>query len=582
LSLRSAIIFALCLVRLPSLAQQPAAPKREVRAVWITTAASLDWPRSTDKTEQQQLLKKIVWDLKAANFNTIFFQVRARGNAYYASSYEPWAENLTGTLGQDPGWDPLAFLLREARGAGLEVHAWFNVYKVRGPTPVGPSSPQHPSRAHPQWMIVYDEEGWLDPGIPEVRSYLLRVALDVVRKYDIDGMHFDFIRYPGRDFPDAETFRRFGNGMDRENWRRNNIDRFVAEFYDSATALKPMLKVGSAPLGLYDGMKTGTNTGSYYSYFQDSQGWLRKQKHDYLAPQLYWPLNSTNGSPNFVALVRDWQRRSTGRHIYAGIAAYKPEIGRELAAYIDIARAAGIDGQAYFRYESIQQLNMFGNRYRTLANIPPMPWKDSIPPLPPSNLAVIELAPDVFHLEWTTPRKAEDGDEARYYNIYRSTKRELDVNDPFNLVAITTSNANYFVDTVKVPGGLRYYYAVAALDKGNNESPPSNVSGVSIREVQTFSNRLSNFNSLSTSLPNGTAGPTLVAYKLAQHGTVSLDIVEKGAGGTERIALVLTKGTEKAGTHVVGVPQGQLGAGSYIIRLRAGDLLLEQPLQITR
>jgi uncharacterized lipoprotein YddW (UPF0748 family) len=525
----------------------------------------------------------MVNDLKAANFNTIFFQVRARGNAYYTSSYELWAENLTGTLGRDPGWDPLAFLLSEAHNVGMEVHAWFNVYKVRGPTPAGPSLPQHITRTHPEWTIVYDGEGWLDPGLPTVRTYLLNVALDLVRKYEIDGIHFDFIRYPGRDFPDAETFRRFGNGMDREDWRRDNIDRFVSEFYDSATALKPLLKVGSAPLGLYDGgLKNGNSSGGYFSYYQDSQGWLRKRKHDYLAPQLYWPLGSSNGNPDFAVLVRDWQQHSSGRHIYAGIAAYRPEIQRDIPIYIDKVRATGAAGEAYFRYENINQQNVFGNRYQTLANIPPMPWKDSIPPLPPGNLAVSELAPDVFHLEWIPPNNASDGDNARYYNIYRSTTRDVDVNDPTNLVAITTTSDAYFVDTIRTPGGLRYYYAVAALDKGNNESAPSNIGGAVIREVQTFSNSLSNFNSLSTSLPNGNAWPALIAYRLARRTAVSLNIVQKSSNESERTVLVLAQGMQDGGTHVVGVPQDQLRPGAYIIRLQAGDVLLEQPLDMFR
>ena len=267
---------------------QPPAPKCEVRAVWITTAASLDWPRSLNTQEQQTSLRRMVSDLKAAHFNTIFFQARARGDAYYKSDYEPWAENLTGIPGQDPGWDPLDFLLREAHAAGMEVHAWFNLYKVRGLNAARPSFPQHISLAHPEWTVFSDGEVWVDPGIPEVRSYLLRVAMDLTRNYNIDGIQFDFIRYPGREFRDSKTFRRYGNGMDREDWRRSNIDLFVAEFYDSATALKPMLKVGSAPLGLYNGINKGG--GGFYSYYQDSQGWLQKKKHDYLAPQLYWPL----------------------------------------------------------------------------------------------------------------------------------------------------------------------------------------------------------------------------------------------------------------------------------------------------
>ncbi len=564
---------------------QPPAPKREVRAVWITTAASLDWPRSLNTLEQQVALKQMVSDLKAAHFNTIFFQARARGDAYYKSDYEPWAENLTGIPGQDPGWDPLDFLLREAHAAGMEVHAWFNLYKVRGPNAARPSFPQHLSLAHPEWTQVHDGEVWLDPGVPEVRAYLLRVAMDLTRKYNIDGIQFDFIRYPGREFRDNETFRLYGNGMDREDWRRSNIDLFVAEFYDSAIALKPMLKVGSAPLGLYNGMNKGG--GGYYSYYQDSQGWLQKMKHDYLAPQLYWPLaplgiGGVNGNPDFAGLVRDWKQRSHGRHMYAGIGAYKPEVEREIPREIDSVRASALQGQAYFRYENIKGFNSFDHRYRTLANIPPMNWKDSIPPLSPHNLVVHELAPDIFHLEWKLPARARDGDDARSYNIYRSITQPINVDDPNNLVAITSTNASFHVDTVKNPGAVRYYYAVAALDKGNNESVPSETQAAIVREMLTIRDELANFNSLSTSVSNKKSEPTLVAYKLAKRTDVSLEVLEKGSGGIESVALRLAEGIQNEGTYVVGVGKNQLKAGRYTIRLRAGDVVLEQPLELMR
>ncbi|MBM2846535.1 MAG: hypothetical protein HW407_1847, partial [Bacteroidetes bacterium] len=403
-------------------AQRPVLPpKQEVRAVWVTTAAGLDWPKSLDRIEQQTSLKKIVADLKAAHFNTIIFQVRARGDAYYQSSYEPWAENLTGTLGKDPGWDPLAFLLSEAHKAGLEVHAWFNVYKIRGLSPVGVSAPLHPARRFAAWVHEVDGEGWVDPGVPEVRDYLVRVALELVRRYDVDGINFDFIRYPGKDFPDRDTYRRYGYGMERDDWRRANIDTFVSAFYDSAMRMKAMLKVGSAPLGVFS---SGNGWGAFYSYYQDSQGWLQRKKHDYLSPQLYWDFGATKDDPDFAELLRSWKRGASGRQIWAGIGAYKPEVMRELPKQIDSARFFGANGQVFFRYEHVSNMNVLGGRYATLANIPPMPWKDPVPPLPPGDLAVSEIDPNVFHLEWFAPSPARDDDWARYYNIYRSTSEQ--------------------------------------------------------------------------------------------------------------------------------------------------------------
>jgi uncharacterized lipoprotein YddW (UPF0748 family) len=556
-------------------------PKQEVRAAWVTTAAGLDWPKTLDRTEQQSSLKKIVADLRAAHFNTILFQVRARGDAYYRSSYEPWAENLTGTLGKDPGWDPLAFLLAEAHNAGLEVHAWFNVYKIRGLSAVGQSAPLHPARRFAAWVHEVDGEGWLDPGVPEVRDYLVNVALEIVRRYDIDGINFDFIRYPGRTFSDDDTYRRYGAGMERDDWRRSNIDRFVSAFYDSAIHIKPMLKVGSAPLGVFTN-GSGLNTwGAFHSYYQDSQGWLQKGMHDYLSPQVYWNLGATKDDPDFAELLRSWKRNSSGREIWAGIGAYKPEVMRELPEQIDSSRSIGVDGQVYFRYEHVNAMKVFGGRYATLANIPPMSWKDPVPPLEPTDLAVSETAQDVFHLEWLSPRSAKDGDRARYYNIYRSTSEQMQPNDASSLVAITNSDATFFVDTVREGGSYRYYYAVSALDKGNNESAISNVATITMRELTELRGKLSDFTSLATSVARENGNVTLVAYKLALRSPVSLRVVKQDTDSAQSAAsLVLANGMQTAGTYIVGVGRSQLAPGLYLVRLDAGGIVIEQPLEI--
>lgn len=555
-------------------------PKREVRAVWIATAAGLDWPKTQNREEQQSSLRKIVNDLNAAHFNTILFQVRARGDAYYRSSYEPWAENLTGTLGKDPGWDPLAFLIQGAHEAGIEVHAWFNVYKVRGLSPVPPSVPPHPSRRFPAWMHDVDGEGWLDPGVPDVREYVLRVALELVRRYDLDGINFDFIRYPGKNFPDDETYYRYGSGKDRSAWRRSNIDKFISAFYDSAMLLKPMLKVGSAPLGVFT-VGSGENAGgAFNSYSQDSRGWLQNGKQDYLIPQLYWDLGATKDDPDFADLLRSWKSASSGRQIWAGIAAYKPEVMRELANQIDSSRAIGSDGEAFFRYEHVRGMKALDDRYSALANIPPMAWKDSIPPLSPSDLAVTETGSNLFHLEWLAPSRARDGDSARRYDIYRSTSAKITSDDARFLVAITPTNTTFFVDTVPAGGGYRYYYAVSALDRGNNESPLSDVASVTLRELTELRGKLSEFTSLSASLANDDQSPVLVAYKLAARSVVSLFVEPSPADSLTERTVVLAHGVKDAGTYIVGVLRSQLQPGSYVVKLVAGPVTLEQPIEM--
>lgn len=355
-------------------------PSGELRAVYLTTTNSLDWPKSFDAGEQQSSLRRIVRDLKKANFNAIFFQVRARGDAYYRSRYEPWAENLTGTLGKDPGWDPLRLLLDEAHAAGIEVHAWFNVYKVRGPVAPPPSSPQHPVRSLRHAAVLFDNEYWLDPGRPEVRDHLLRVLLDLVRSYDIDGVCFDFIRYPLGDFPDRETYRDHGNGVPLDEWRRENVTRFVRQAYAAVMQEKPSIKMGAAPLGNFGGALSAqpdsrSARGGVGEFYQDARTWLKNGWLDYLAPQVYWAMEFETQGPDFAHITKSWLKEAGERHIYISIGAYKPEILAQLSGQIIATRRLGAQGQIFFRYENVKEMSFFDKVYAEPAPVPPMPWK---------------------------------------------------------------------------------------------------------------------------------------------------------------------------------------------------------------
>lgn len=582
-SLAARLVLAILLLAATAAAQSlPSVnPKREVRAVWIATANGLDWPKGADIADQQASLRRIVADLASAHFNTILFQVRARGDAYYHSNYEPWAENLTGTLGKDPGWDPLAFLLNEAHGSGLEVHAWFNVYKIRGAAPVGPSTPLHPSRAHALWTVQYDGETWLNPGLPEVRDYLLNVATDLIQHYTIDGINLDYIRYPGVDFPDQATYRRYGHGEDRERWRRDNITAFVTALYDQARALKPMLKVGCSPLGIYDNSRSTGPQGSYWSYYQDSRGWLLSRKEDYLSPQTYWPIGSQGTDFNFVTLVRDWQAHAGGRQIYAGIGAYKSEIARQLPALIDSARLAGAAGEVIYRYENLKPAEMLADRYRSIALVPSMPWKDSLPPNPPGNLVVSELEPHIFHLEWSSPLPAPDSDIARSYVLYRWPSPVVPTDDARSILAVIPGDETHFVDTVDAGTGLGMYYAVSALDKGNNESACSAVARSTPREALALEGKLSRFTTLVTSLSNGDGRPALAGYHLEAKVPVVLELLYTAAGSADSLVKTLVDGVQDQGAYVYGLRDLLREPGRYVIRLKAGGTVLDQNVVVT-
>ncbi len=578
--IRIPLFFFLALLSSPeSGAQSPVIPKREVRAVWLTTASGLDWPRSTDRAEQQASLGEIVRRLKSYNFNTIFFQVRSRGDAYYRSVYEPWAENLTGTLGKDPGWDPLAFLINEAHRAGIEVHAWVNVYKVRANGPVPLTTPPHISRAHPGWTFNYHGEGWLDPGIPDVDTYLLNVVMDIARKYEIDGINFDYLRYPGRDFPDGDSYRRYGLGIPRDRWRKSNLDRFVGECYDRLTALRPLLKIGSSPLGIY-GADTGFVSIAAGEYYQDTRAWLKTGKLDYVAPQVYWDIGGARGDPDYAVLVPDWQHLAGARHVYAGIGAYKTDVAREIPRQIDISRNAGNAGQSYFRYESVHGAELFGGRYATPALIPPMPWKDSSSPPPPLHIALNEITTNVFNLQWVLPQTVADRSRAARFIVYRWISPQIPFDDPRSIAQVVSGSTSSIIDTVKVPSGATYYYAVSAVNAANSEGFPSPVSGGTMREFLSLRGKMTETTGLSASLSPGGGTPHMVAYSLARRTPVTLELLAHPRGSNDTITTTLVSDTQETGIYIVGLNSVQFVPGKYTFRLRAGESVVEQPFEL--
>ncbi|MCZ7558168.1 MAG: family 10 glycosylhydrolase [Bacteroidia bacterium] len=393
--------------------------QRELRGVWLTTLLGLDWPQASLRGNieaQKKALRTILDDVRRKNFNTVFFQVRSRGNALYRSTLEPWCSELTGTLGKDPGWDPLAFAITEARERGLELHAWFNVFRVWSAGAPPQSSPPHLALAYPSWVRRFGDDLWMDPGIPEAREYTLRVMEELVRNYDIDGIHLDYCRYADRGFDDEATWRRYGeNGMTKDDWRRNNVNALVEAAYKRLSAIRPSLIVGSAPIGIYQNLPTARGWEGRNAISQDSRAWLAGGYHDYVVPQMYWGLSRNGSRIDFEALVADWSRNASGRHVHAGVAAYKEDIHPHLAEHVDAARAQGASGVVFFRYEHIRDAG-FSGRFDRKMLPPPLTWKDAIPPNPVRNL---RRSPDEHGTRWSwdAPLAAPDGESARWYAV---------------------------------------------------------------------------------------------------------------------------------------------------------------------
>lgn len=550
-------------------------PKYEVRAVWLTTVGGLDWPKTTDVETQKKSLIEILEDIRDRNFNTIFFQVRGRGDAMYNSEFEPWSERLTGIQGKDPGWDPLQFVIDWCHMYGIEVHAWFNTFRIRNGEKGTYGNKRHIAEIHPEWVKTYEGEMWMDPGIPAVRKYVMDVALDLIRKYNVDGIHFDFIRYPGSGFPDNETYKLYGNNKPKDEWRRENINKFVRSFYDSAISLKPMLKVGSAPIGVYKNLKDAIGWQSYSAIYQDSRQWLIEGKHDYLAPQLYWTLGTEPRDPDFAILAKDWCENSYGRHIYLGIGAYKPKVAEQLPLLIDVSRLYGAQGNSIFRYGFIKNNHNFNNRYTHPAFIPPMPWKDSIPPNPPFNLNVEELDKNTFKISWNRPKIARDGDLPRYFCVYRSQRHPVDMNNTANIIAIVPAEDTVYIDKISMPRSINYYYVVTAFDKGNNESMPAYEIKVSMPIITDIAKKVTPEINFAIHKHKKTEEIFLI-YELTFDAQVNLRIFNPLNGYTQLINDL----KQPAGKYIINLKETNLQKGYYTIELSVNDKIYNKNIYI--
>ncbi len=313
----------------------PPTPVREFRGVWMASVANIDWPSSPRLSTAEQKAELAAMFDRAAQLklNVVVFQVRPACDALYASSIEPWSEYLTGTMGKapDPYYDPLQFAIEEAHKRGLELHAWFNPYRARHAAAKSPIAATHISKTHPDLVRHYGKSLWLDPGEKEVQNYSLSVVMDVVKRYDVDGVHFDDYFYPykerdasGRelDFPDDASWQRYGAGgkLSRDDWRRENVNVFIQRTYQSIKSAKPWVKFGVSPFGIwrpgYPPQIKGFD--AYTNLYADSRRWLAEGWLDYFAPQLYWGINPPDQS--FPVLLKWWtQQNKKGRQIVAGL-----------------------------------------------------------------------------------------------------------------------------------------------------------------------------------------------------------------------------------------------------------------------
>lgn len=394
-------------------AEMPPPPvPREFRGMWIATVGNVDWPSKPGLpvAQQQEELRQLMNTAKRQQLNVVVFQVRTACDALYESQYEPWSEYLTGKMGQAPRplWDPLKFAITEAHARGLELHAWFNPYRARYHQSISPPSPSHVSIAHPEWLHSYGRYLWLDPGNPAVREHSIKVILDVLRRYDVDGIHMDDYFYPYPEtvpgsntpaiFNDQVSFDRYRKGggrLEREDWRRDNVNQFVQQLNQRIHGLKPWVKFGISPFGIWRptfpvGIK---GLDAYTILYADSRRWLRSGWADYFAPQLYWPMGRRE--QDYVRLLEWWAGENTqGRVLISGIASAnvgKDRTGEDVIQQVRYRRAqTGTHGVIFWNASSVRSnLGGFGSGllrdlFQEPALVPETPWLGREFPASPS------------------------------------------------------------------------------------------------------------------------------------------------------------------------------------------------------
>ncbi len=444
--------------------ERPAQIAQEFRAAWIATAYNIDWPSNKGLSEAQQKaeLIRILDTVKALNMNAVMFQVRPMGDAFYKSSIEPWSHFLSGTMGKSPGYDPLEFCIKEAHARGIEVHAWFNPFRTKCNNDI-PASRDHITRTNPKINISYGSVTWLNPGSSTAQKHSLRVILDVVRRYDIDGVHLDDYFYPypkgGKSFPDGKSPAQ----------RRAYIDQFVENLYTSVKAQKPWVRVGISPFGIWKpGVPSGIEAGlnAYEDLAGDSRKWLQKGWVDYLSPQLYWRISPKKQS--FPDLL-EWWRDQGSRPVWPGIATQRingPEDGRptsEIIKQLGLTRKIGRNWHGHIHWSVNSLVTNKGGIRKELASVytqpavaPPMPWIKNEKPNSPlvsatvdGKLTKIRWQREANHRKYVI--QARYGKHWRTVRIIASNSRGLNISKA-DAIAVTALDAYGNLSDSKVLG----------------------------------------------------------------------------------------------------------------------------------
>ena len=464
--------------------------KREFRGAWIQ-AVNAQFQGLSRQTMQKTLVYQLD-ELQKDGVNAIIFQVRPECDALYKSSIEPWSRFLTGKQGTDPGWDPLAWMVTECHKRGMELHAWINPYraKTKGTTSLASN---HICVMNPQSYFEYNGQYILNPGIPCNRDYICKVASDIVSHYDVDGFHIDDYFYPypaaGLSIPDEEQFRQYNTGgfKDIRDWRRDNVNLFIKQLSETIHKVKPWVKFGVSPFGIYRNKKSdpanGSNTNGLQNYddlYADVLLWVNNGWVDYCVPQLYWEIG--NKAADYATLINWWNRFCGNRPLYIGedierTAKFSdpqnPDMNQMPAKYKLHDKMQNVQGTVlWYAKAAVDNTGNYGtmlrhNYWRYPALQPRMPFIDDKAPGKVRKVKPVWTA-DGYVLFWTAPKGEGWNDKAVKYVVYRFKNGEnINTEDPSKIVCVTE---NTFYTLPYQDGKTKYTYAVTALDRMQNES----------------------------------------------------------------------------------------------------------------
>ena len=484
---KTLLILCLSCIQLAAFAQLP---KREFRGAWLHTVSGDYQGMPTNKLKER--LVKELDNLQEAGINAVIFQVRPAADAFYPSTIEPWSRYLTGTQGVAPAplWDPLSFVIKECHQRNMELHAWINPYRVK--TNIKHQlSKEHIYFKHPEWFLQYGNQLFFDPGLPESRRFICKVVKDIVDRYDVDAIHMDDYFYPypiqGKDFPDAVSFARYGKGFaTKGDWRRNNVDLLIEEIHHLIRGIKPWVKFGISPFGIYRNQSSdpaGSKTNGLQNYDQlyaDVLLWVNKGWIDYNVPQIYWEI----GHPvaDYETLIQWWAKHASNRPLFIGESVVRTtekkdlenpsinQLQRKMELQHSLKSVNGAcqwPGKAVINNVGHYRDDLIKTYYKYPALQPLFTFMDDKAPKKVRSLKS-EWIEKGYYLTWKAPRAKKEMDQAKHYVVYRFNKEEkVDISQAAKIVTITQDTA---LKLPYVDGKTSYRYVVTALDRLQNES----------------------------------------------------------------------------------------------------------------